>query len=69
MINQKNQAQNNKYNIHENLKIVDHDYEVEDKVVLINNTEYKYEMPYNGPFVKTKCCTNGTVMLQWVVIK
>ena len=39
----KNQMQNNKDNIRENSKIVDHDYKVGDKVMLNNNAAFKYE--------------------------
>ena len=33
--------------------------------MLTNHTEYKYETPYKGPFVITRCFTNGTVSLQF----
>ena len=32
--------------------------------MLVNNAVYKYETPYNGPFMITKCWTNRTVKLQ-----
>ena len=47
---QKNQAQLNKYNIHENVKIVKNYCKSGDKVILNNKAAYKYESPYNGPF-------------------
>ena len=37
---------------------------------MINNyAAYKYENPYKGPFVITKCWNNGTVTLTFIVIK
>ena len=33
--------------------------------MLTNHTVYKYETPYKGPFVITRCFTNGTVNLQY----
>ena len=33
--------------------------------MLTNNATYKYETPYNGPFLITQCCTNGTFTLQY----
>ena len=32
--------------------------------MLTNNAVYKYETPYNGPFMITQCWKNGTVTLQ-----
>ena len=40
----------NKENIQENIKRVDHDYKVKDKVMLDNNDAFKYDTPYKGPF-------------------
>ena len=37
--------------------------------MLTNNAAYKYETPYNRPFVITQCWTNGTVTLQYVLIQ
>ena len=37
--------------------------------MLNNSAEYKYEMPYKGPFVITHFLTNGTVTLQYGAIK
>ena len=61
----------NKYMFHEHSKRADHGYQVEDKYfkvsdrsILVNNTAFKYEIPYNGPFEITQCWTNGTVALQ-----
>ena len=53
----------------ENNKIVDHDYKVGDKIMHDNHAGYKYETPYNVPFVITQCWTNGTVTLQCGAIK
>ena len=65
----KKQTQINKDNIHENIKRVDHDYQVRYKVILTNNYAFKYETPYNGPFEITWCWINGTVTLQCGAIK
>ena len=35
--------------------------------MLTNNSAYKYETSYNGPFVITQCCTNVTVTFQYVL--
>ena len=48
---QRNKTQINKDSIYENNKIVDHDQKVRDKIILNNNTAYKYETPYKVPFV------------------
>ena len=32
--------------------------------MLHKHTAYKYETPYTGPFVITRCFTNGTVNLR-----
>ena len=37
--------------------------------MLTNHTVYKYETPYNGPFVITRCFTNGAVKLQYGAIQ
>ena len=58
------QTQINIDNIRENQNIVDYDYKVRDDVMLSKHAAYKYEMPYMGPFVITRCWTNGTVSLQ-----
>ena len=59
----------NKDNICKNSKIVDHDYEVADKVILTNKTGFKYKTLYNGIFEMTRCWTNGMVTLQCSAIK
>ena len=69
LICQKNHPQINKNNICKNDKRVDHCYKVEDKFTLTNNYAYKYETPYNGPFVITKCWTNDKVTLRRGSIK
>ena len=43
---------------------VEYDYKVGDKVMIANHAAYKYEMPYKGPFLITRCFTNGTVKLK-----
>ena len=37
--------------------------------MLNNQTAYKYEMPYRGPFVMKQCFTNDTVMLEYGAIQ
>ena len=37
--------------------------------MLTDNAAYKYEMPYNGPFLITQCWTNGMVTLQCGLIQ
>ena len=37
--------------------------------MITNNDAYKYETPYKGPFLITKCWTNVTVTLQYGAIK
>ena len=37
--------------------------------MLTKNTVYNYETSYTGPFVITKCLTNGMVNLQYGAIK
>ena len=69
LIHQQKKAQINKDNIRENRNRVDHDYKVVDKVVLNNNSAYKYETPFKGPFVITQCFINVTVSLQYGPIK
>ena len=64
-IRQQKQMQINKYDIRKNIKRFDHGFKVGDKVTLTNNAAYKYESPYNRPFVITQCWTNGTVTLQY----
>ena len=60
---------------HEHSKRADHDYQVKDKYfkvadrsILSNDTAFKDEIPYNGPFEITQCWTNGTVTLHAGVI-
>ena len=65
LIRQQNQTQINEDNIHKNRNWVDHEYKVGDKVILNNHALQKHETPYNGPFVITRCFTNGTVNLQY----
>ena len=47
--------QMNKYSIRENIKIVDHNYKVGDKLMLNNHAAYIYETPYNVSFMITQC--------------
>ena len=66
LIRQQKQTQINKDNIRENIKRVDQDYKVRDKIMLNNHSAYKYENPYKGPFVMTHFCTNGPVTSQHI---
>ena len=54
----------NKYHICKNIKIGDHGYKVGDKVMLNNDSTFKYEMMYKFPFDITQCLNNGTVKIQ-----
>ena len=65
LVRQKNQTQNNKDNIRENSKRVDHNYKVGDKVTLDNNSAFKYKTPYNRPFEIKQRFTNSTVTIQY----
>ena len=64
LIHQQKQNHINRDNTHENKHRVDYDYKVGDKFMLTNQTAYKYETPYKGPFLITQCFSNGTVKLQ-----
>ena len=37
--------------------------------MLTRHTSYRYDIPYNGPFVITQCFTNGTVNLKCGALK
>ena len=65
LIRQRKQTQINKDHIRKNTKRVDHKYYVIDKVIINNHVAYKYENPYKGPFVITRCFTNGTAILKY----
>ena len=64
LILQQKQIQINKDSIRKNIKRVDHDYKVGDKVMLNNHAAYKYETPYKGPFEIKQFWGNGMVSLQ-----
>ena len=64
LIRQQNHMQINKDNIHENINRSDHNYKVGDEFIITNKIAYKYGNPFNGPFLITQCCKNGTVKLQ-----
>ena len=66
---QKNQAQINYDNNHDNKKIVDYNYKVSNRVILKNKSAYKYENPYKWPYVITQTWNNCTVTLQIVAMK
>ena len=65
LILHKNQTQIIKENIRKNIKQVEQDYKVRYKVILNNHSACKYETPYKGPFVITKCCMNGTFTIKY----
>ena len=54
----------NKDDIRKNCKIINHDYKVGDKLMLNNNTIFKFQAPYKGSFEIMHGWTNGTVTLQ-----
>ena len=64
LIRQQKQPQINRDNTQENKHRFYYDYKVIDKVMLANHTSYKYKTSYKGPFVITRCVTNGTINLQ-----
>ena len=49
---QRKQAQIKKYVIRENSTIIDHDYSIGDKVMVIRNQYYKYETPFQVLYKK-----------------
>ena len=65
LIRQQKLTQIYKDNVQKYMHRVDHDYKVGEKVMFAKYNTYKYETPYNGPFVITQCFTNGTVNLQY----
>ena len=69
LIRKQKQTKINRDNACKNKHTVDYDYKVGDKVILLNHTAYKYETPYSGTFLITKCFTNGTVMLQYGTVQ
>ena len=61
----KKQALVDKANLKENIKRVDYDYQIDDKVYVIKDGIYrKLEALKLGPFVITDVYTNGTVRIQ-----
>ena len=48
LIRQRKQAQTNYDNVHKNNNIVDHDFQVGDRFLLINNALYKYDAKYTN---------------------
>ena len=69
LIYQQKKMQINKGNILENRNRVDHEYNIGDKFILTNHTAYKYEILYKGQFSITRCFTNGTVNVQYGLIR
>ncbi len=53
-----------KNNMQENSKLIDHTYQIGDKVLVSRNSPHKYERPYDGPYEILQVNTNGTVRLQ-----
>ena len=54
----------NKDNMCKNIKRLDNNYRVVDKVMLNSNADFKYETSYNGKIEMIHCRENGTVTLQ-----
>ena len=52
----------------ENNTRIDHNCRVGDKVMKMNRSEYKYEIPFKGPYEIVHTWTNGTVTLQKVQV-
>ena len=69
LIPQRKQTKNNKDNVCENNKRVDHYYKARDKCMLNSYSAYKYETPHKGFLMTTQHCTNGTVALQYFSTK
>ena len=69
LIFQRKQIQMNIDNACNNKHIVDYEYKVRDKFMILNHTAYKYETAYKGPFVIIQYFTNDTIMLQCGTIK
>ena len=69
LIRQKNQAQINKDNTHENIIIVDCNYKVSEKFILNNKSTKKCDTPYAFLFEITQCYTNETVPLKMGAMK
>ena len=61
----KKQALVDKANLRENIKRVDYNHQVNDKVYVIKDGVYrKLDAPKLGPFLITDVYTNGTVRIQ-----
>ena len=69
LIFQQKQTQINRDNTQDYRNKVDYYYKFRDKIILTNNTAYKYETPYKCPLVITHKFNNGKVMLQCGAIK
>ena len=65
-IGQRRQRKTDRENLKENAKRVDFDYQVGQKVMLINDGKIlrKAESKYLGPFTITDIHTNGTIRIQ-----
>ena len=68
-IHQENKTKIDKYNIHKNSRIVYHNFKVVDKLILNDNSAFKFETLYKGPLSITQCCTNVMVALQMGAIE
>ena len=65
LIRQQKHTQINRDNTNDNKIRIEYNYKVRDKLILTDHSSCKYETPYKGTFMITKCFTNGTVMLQY----
>ena len=61
---QKKQAQISYDNNHNNTSRLDYDYQVSDKIILINKADFKYKISYKGPYEIIQMCTNDIFTLQ-----
>ena len=66
LIRQQKYMQINIDNTRENKHIVDYDYIVGYKFMLTNQTAYKYEAPYKGPFLIAQCFTNNKACVRGI---
>ena len=61
LLRQKKQTQNNRDHSRKNIKRIEYNYKVEDKVILNNSAVLIYETPFKGPFETPQCWTNNMV--------
>ena len=64
LIRQRKQSMINKDNICENIKRVDYNYKVSDKIMPKNKSSYEYETPHTRQFNIAHMWTNDKFMVQ-----